>query len=116
MNRYFLMCSMLAALCSSAFAAPAAAKPVKSGAMDICQAIDEGTTSQSGNVTICCATEKRGEYDDGMVIYGSQYCVACMTGTDDCEMVEVGRSQQDAIRTLKKSLATTPQQGTITGN
>jgi len=115
MNRYSLMCA-LAALSCAAFAAPAAAKPVKSGAMDICQAIDEGTTTQSGNVEICCATEKRGEYDDGMVIYGNRYCVACMSGTDDCEMVEVGRSQTEAIRTLKKSLAKTPQQGTVTGN
>jgi len=115
MNRLSLMC-VLAALSCAAFAAPALAKPVKSGAMDICQIIDEGTTSQSGGVEVCCATEKRGEYDDGMVIYGNQYCVACETGTDNCELVEAGRNRQETIRTLKKSLANTPQQGTVTGN
>ncbi len=115
MNRYYLMC-MLAALSCAAFAATATAKPVKSGALDICQIIDEGTTTQSNGVETCCATEKRGEYDDGMVIYGAQYCVACLAGTDECEMVEVGRNQQETIRALQKSLATTPKQGTVTGN
>lgn len=115
MNRFPLMC-MLAALSCTALAAPALAVPVKSGAMDICQAIDEGTTSQSGDVTVCCATEKRGEYDDGMVIYGAQYCVACVTGTDSCEWIEVGRSQPQAIRDVKKALAVTPKQGIVTGN
>jgi hypothetical protein len=110
MNRLSSMC-VLAGLSCMAFTALAHAKPVKSGALDICQIIDEGTTTQSNGVETCCATEKRGEYDDGMVIYGTQYCVACVAGTDECEMVEVGRSRQETIRALQKSL-----EGTITGN
>jgi hypothetical protein len=115
MNRLSLMC-VIGVLSCAAFAAPALAKPVKSGALDICQAIDEGTTTQAGNMTFCCATEKRGEYDDGMVIYGERYCVACVTGTDDCEWVEVTRSQPETIRNLKEALSTPPKQGTVTRN
>jgi hypothetical protein len=114
MNKIFLAFAILFGLVVTSAAAQAEA--VKHGAIDICQAIDGGTTQQQGEYEVCCATETM-EYDDGMVIYGQQYCVACHQGGDSCWLSEVGRNTQaQTIRNLKKALAVTPKQGTVTGN
>ena len=116
MNRLSLMC-VLAVIFCAAFAAPAGAadtRPVMSGAMDICQAVDNGESSVSNGVEVCCAQEVT-EFDDGHTDFGQNYCVACTQGTDDCVMWE-NTKNAPPMRDVKKALAVTPKQGTVTGN
>ena len=114
MNKTFLAFAILFGLMITSAAAQAEA--VMHGAMDICQAIDGGTVQQQGEYEVCCATETT-EYDDGITMYGDTYCVACHQGGDSCWLSEVGRNTQaQTIRNLKKALAVTPKQGTVTGN
>jgi hypothetical protein len=96
--------------------AGAQAEPVMHGAMDICQAVDEGTTTVSNGVEVCCAQEVT-EYDDGHIDFGEKYCVACVAGTDNCVYEEVARNtQQQTIRNMTKSLAAKTKKAPVTAN
>ena len=118
MNKISL--SIPAVLLCIAVAAPSAdarfkrAKPVMSGAMDICQGVDNGESSVSNGVEVCCAQEVT-EFDDGHIDFGQNYCVACTEGTDDCVMWE-NTKNAPPMRDVKKALSVTPKQGTVTGN
>jgi len=116
MKRLPLMC-VLAVLSCTAFAALAAAangRPVMSGAMDICKAVDGGTTSVTDGIEACCAQEVT-EYDNGHIEFGDQYCVACLQGTDNCTLYE-NMSRVPPMQQVKKALSVKPKQATITGN
>lgn len=81
--------SLAAILPSTSEARPP--RPVLDGAMQICQIIDGGETITIDGVETCCATEII-EFDDGLELYGRQYCVSCVEGTDNC--VEYDQSRQ----------------------
>ncbi len=96
--------------------AGAKAEPVMHGAMDICQAVDDGTTTVSNGMEVCCAQEVT-EYDNGHIDFGEKYCVACVTGTDNCVREEVARNtQQQTVRNMTKSLAAKTKKAPVTSN
>jgi hypothetical protein len=116
MNRLPLTC-VLAVLSCAAVAMPAGsatAERVMSGALDICQAIDQGTTVVKDGWEACCAQEVT-EYDDGHMDFGDKYCVACEQGTDNCYLFESAArppSSQDIKKALsmpQKAPTSTPQ-------
>jgi hypothetical protein len=61
----------------------ASAKPVKHGALEICEIIDGGSTQTggwNGDIERCCARQQGGTDD------GRYYCVTCRPpGSDNCE-------------------------------
>jgi hypothetical protein len=61
----------------------ATAKPVKHGALEICEIIDGGSTQTggwNGDIERCCARQQGGTDD------GRYYCVTCRPpGSDNCE-------------------------------
>jgi hypothetical protein len=91
-----------------------AARSVKHGAMDICQAVDGGVTTVGNGVEACCAQEVT-EYDNGYIDFGEKYCVACIQGTDDCTYYEDAwrRSPKEQVN---KVLMQMQKQAPVTGN
>lgn len=57
MYRTSLLRVLSAVLCLGVTAPLASAKPVKSGAMQICQLVDGGTVSIVDGTEVCCATK-----------------------------------------------------------
>ena len=113
MVRTSLMC-MVAAISCVLVAAPAAAeRPVKSGALDVCQ-IDGGEVEVIDGIEACCA-DSTTEFDDGHIDFGTEYCVACIEGTDDCTLYEQTR-RMPSMQQVKKSLSLKTKKATITGN
>ena len=85
-------------------------KSVMSGAMDICQAVDDGqTTVLDGGIELCCAQEVTQYDNSGHIDFGKEYCVACTQGTDDCVLWENTRNAPSA-QDVKKALSTMPKQ------
>ena len=113
MNRLSLVC-VIGALSCVTFAGPALAEPVMSGALDICQTIDEGVTVVRDGVEACCAQQVN-ETDDGHIEFGDRYCVACVQGTDNCEYYP-NAWRTPPIREVKKTLTTRTKQAPLTGN
>ncbi|MBA4098908.1 MAG: hypothetical protein C0484_19355 [Rhodospirillum sp.] len=116
MNRIVLF-GTVAALCGLALGVPEAEArriSVLHGAMDICQAIDGGHTEVSEGVETCCATETA-QYDDGIEIYGDDYCVVCVQGTETCYLEE-GKARTLTPNQVKKLLKSKQKQGTILSN
>ena len=105
MNRISLL-GISAVLLGAAVAMPAgdaAAERVMSGALDICQAVDQGTTVVKDGWEACCAQEVT-EYDDGHIDFGEKYCVACQQGTDNCYRFE-SASRPPSSEAIKKALS-----------
>ena len=114
MNRTSLAFAVLIGLTFTG--AGAKAEPVMHGAMDICQAVDDGTTTVSNGVEVCCAQEVT-EFDDGHIDFGEKYCVACFAGTDNCVYEEVARNtQQQTVRNITKALAAKTKKAPVTSN
>jgi hypothetical protein len=79
---------------------PALARPVKSGAMDICRVIDGGQVVVVDGTELCCAHEVRGDEETGHGT-GPFYCVECdPPGSDNCEESTERPGRPDAIDTL----------------
>ena len=113
MNRTSLA---FAVLCGLTFVGAAQAEPVMHGAMDICQAVDNGTTTMQNGLEVCCAQEVT-EFDNGHIDFGKKYCVACVAGTDSCVWEEVARTtQQQTVRNMTKALAAKTKTAPVTGN
>src|SRR6185503_21084184 len=99
MHRFVPITAVLL-LCVAGAAAPAAAKPVKSGAMDICRIIDGGQTVVVDGTEVCCAHERRGDEDTGQGT-GHYYCVECdQPGSDNCFESTERPGRPDGIDTL----------------
>jgi hypothetical protein len=106
-----------AALIGAAIAMPAGdatAERVMSGALDMCQAIDNGTTVVRGGVEACCAQEVT-EFDNGHIEFGDRYCVACVQGTDNCEYYP-NAWRTPPLQEVRKTLTTRTKQAPLTGN
>jgi hypothetical protein len=97
----------LVAMTAAAVSAEAE-RPVKHGAMDICQAIDDGSTVVEDGIEACCAQEVT---PDGP---GEKYCVACVEGTDDCTFYD--NERQVDMKQVNKVLMQMQKQAPLTGN
>jgi len=90
------------------FATAHAERRVMSGALDICQSVDNGTTIIENGVEACCAQEVT-EFDDGHIEFGANYCVACTVGTDDCIWSD-RPARSTPQHNLKNALTSVPKQ------
>lgn len=101
MYRTVLIRVFAAVLCLGVTAQPLLAKPVKHGAIDICQ-VDGGEVTVVDETEVCCAKDSHGKFR----------CVECdPPGSDNCEEWEASKAPGDRVVNILQTSILAEQQG-----